>query len=55
MDTQGLMSILTLDFNFGVTRFGQDRQVATEAVSQRCGTLLKDPALLALDTQPQLS
>ena len=51
------MSILTLDFNFGVTRLGQDRQVATEAVSQRCGTLLalKDPALLALDTQPQLS
>ena len=55
MDTQGLMSILTLDFNFGITQFPKDRKPATEAVSERCDTLLKKPALLALDTQPQLS
>ena len=51
------MSILTLDFNFGITQFPQDRKQATEAVSERCGSLLalEATALPALDTQPQLS
>ena len=51
------MSILTLDFNFGITQFPQDRKQATEAVSERCGSLLalEATAQPALDTQPQLS